>query len=218
MLKLESFSLAGLGFFLIAPHAYAESAPFEEARIFIEQNSTDGDEEVVIIVHTGEKGLKRFSVFTPNGAKIIDVNMEDASTVGLSEFLFETPEPALAELHQLGYPQGIYIIKGEAADGSKFESSVPLSHLMPMAPDLEADINEGLLHLAWTPSADADHYIVEFENDESGFSMTVTLPGNAESFDMPADKFIGTGNFEIGLGRANQYGNINVSEIEIVIP
>ncbi len=69
----------------------AQAAPpseFEAAVMFVEQNATDGDTEVVVAGTAGDDGLKLLQIKWPDG-QVKTTLRADASSLGMREFSFE---------------------------------------------------------------------------------------------------------------------------------
>ena len=81
---------------------------FEEAAIYVEQNATDGDTEVVISGTAGDEGLRRLFIKSPD-REVMTTLLADDATPGMREFHFETPEPP-GEAVLAFYPEGRYVL------------------------------------------------------------------------------------------------------------
>ena len=90
------------------------AGPFGVALVHFEQNVTDGDSEVVFEVKAGKEGLARLVVTAPDGRTVVDFTAPDASTLGIRQFRFETPEPRDLQALRSAYPEGVYTFAGVA--------------------------------------------------------------------------------------------------------
>ena len=105
--------------------------PFEDARLEIEFNATDGDAGFQIFVDAEE--WKEFEIFRPDGRRIVDFDVKgNLRDFGLTELFSESSEPPFTELpfeefKQL-FPEGDYRFEGVTIDGLRMESDVPFSH------------------------------------------------------------------------------------------
>ena len=81
---------------------------FAFAKVHFEQNATDGDVEVVFEIKGGDEGLANLRVVSPDGRIVIDFTAPDASTLGIRQFRFESPEPKDIEGLKTAYPEGVY--------------------------------------------------------------------------------------------------------------
>lgn len=118
----------------LVPEADDESAsslPFSVARVHFERNATDGDVEVVFQVKGGDQGLTRLTVFSPDGRTVIDFIAPNASTLGMRQFRFESPEPGDIESLMSAYPEGVYTFAGETAGGDRLHGESTLNHKLP---------------------------------------------------------------------------------------
>jgi hypothetical protein len=216
--------LAGL--LLLAPAALAGaaeagSAPsrFPVASVHFEQNATDGDVEVVFQAKGRSEGLAKLTVISPDGRTVVDFAAPDASTLGIREFAFESPEPKDVKGLKAAYPEGVYRFAGATAAGQELRGESRLSHELPataafLRPAAGArDVPVAKLEIAWTPPAGkVSGYIVEIEQDELGAHLEATLPGSAARFAVP-DAFLRPGTeYELGIGTVSEAGNVSFVE------
>jgi hypothetical protein len=199
-----------------APHRWASD--FEVATINVERNVTDGDTEIVISVVPADEGLKYLSIRAPDKRSIVEVFSLDRSVQGMREFEFESPEPAGDAI--LGaYPQGIYRFTGRSVGGEWFYSETRLSHLMPAAPVImspasESEVPLGALRVEWSAVPGLNKVVIELENEsvDPEQVLSVELPGNATSFDVPAAFMQAGSEYQVGIAAVGQNGNITVVE------
>jgi len=154
------------------------AAPFDDARLEIEFNSTDGDAGVQVFADSDAE-WKRFQIFRPDGRKILDIKAQGVlRDFGLSELFSESSEPPFTELpfaeFKKLFPAGNYRFKGVTTDGHKLASVVPFSHQILDAPQLVSPMDGGTLPvnhavIQWKPVKGAVDYevIVTNEDDES---------------------------------------------------
>jgi hypothetical protein len=131
---------------------------FDEARIFIEYNSSDNDLGFHVFLD-GEDWTK-LRIVNPNGQTIFKVEGKAGyKDLGLTELFFEGAEPSLfdfplADLLAL-FPEGEYDFKGMTADGDKIEGESMLTHAVPAGPDVsDSDdmVSPGnVLTIRWSP-------------------------------------------------------------------
>src|SRR5919109_4924930 len=107
------------------------AVPFPVASVYMEQNATDGDMEVVFEVKGGQDGLAELSVVSPDGRPVVAFRAPDASTLGIREFRFESPEPRDMKSLKAAYPEGVYAFSGKMASGAKLVGTATLSHRLP---------------------------------------------------------------------------------------
>jgi hypothetical protein len=89
--------LGSYGLALGAGKETGSSVPLAVASVYLEQNATDGDAEVVFEVKGGKDGLAKLAVVSPDGRTVIDFTAPDASTLGIRQFRFESPEPGMSK-------------------------------------------------------------------------------------------------------------------------
>jgi hypothetical protein len=199
-----------------APHRWASE--FEVATINVERNTTDDDTEIVISVVPADEGLKYLSIRAPDKRAVVDVFSLDRSVQGIREFEFESPEPAGAAI--LGaYPQGIYRFTGRSVGGEWFYGEARLSHLMPPAPVImtpvaESQVPAAALRVEWSAVPGLRKVVIELENEsvDPEQVLSVELPGNATSFDVPAAFMQPGSDYQVGISAVGQNGNISVVE------
>ena len=113
--------------------------PFEEARIFIEYNSSDND--LGFHVFLDGEDWKTLKIINPNGRTIFDVQGKAGyKDLGLTELFFEGAEPSLFdvpldELLAL-FPPGEYEFEGMTVEGDEIEGEATLTHAVPAGPDV----------------------------------------------------------------------------------
>jgi len=141
----------------LEPRANNEKA-FDEARIFIEYNSSDND--LGFHVFLDGEDWKTLKIVNPNGRTIFNVQgKESFQDLGLTELFFEGAEPSLfdvplAELLAL-FPPGEYEFEGVTVEGDEIEGEATLTHAVPAGPDVsDSDDTVGpgnALTIRWDP-------------------------------------------------------------------
>lgn len=111
--------------------------PFAEAQVLVQLNDTDGD----LGFHARIDGdaWKRVIIESPSERTLLDIRLRGTlRRQGLTELAFESAEPTFdvlpPEVFFRRFPEGPYEIEGEGLDGTEFESTSYLSHLIPAAP------------------------------------------------------------------------------------
>ncbi len=191
---------------------------FAVAKVNFEQNATDGDVEVVFAVKAGDEGLAKLRVVSPDGIKVIDFTAPDASTLGIRQFRFESPEPKDIEGLKAAYPEGVYTFTGATSDGNKFNSVCTLKHklpptvsfLIPMAE--EEGVNIENLVITWTPVDNVAAYKLELDQEELGVNILVKLPGTVDKFAVPENFLVSNTEYTLSIGTVTEDGNISVVE------
>jgi len=191
---------------------------FAVAKVNFEQNATDGDVEVVFEVKGGDEGLAKLRVISPDGIKVIDFTAPDASTLGIRQFRFESPEPKDIEGLKAAYPEGVYTFTGATSDGNKFKSLSTLKHklpptvsfLIPMAE--EEGVNIENLVITWTHVDNIAAYKLELDQEELGVNILVKLPGTVDKFAVPEDFLVSNTEYTLSIGTVTEDGNISVVE------
>jgi hypothetical protein len=192
--------------------------PFPVATVYFEQNATDGDVEVVFKIKGGDRGLAKLTVVSPDGRTVIDFSAPDASTLGIRQFRFESPEPRDVEALKAAYPGGVYTFAGTTASGDRLRGAATLSHRLPattsfLNPGAGArGVSTGNLKITWTPLKNVAAYIAYIEQDELDVNITATLPGSATTFSVPDGFLLPGKKYQLGVGTVNDEGNISFIE------
>jgi hypothetical protein len=193
-------------------------APFAIATIHFEQNATDGDFEAVVEVKGGDEGLAKLAVVSPDGRSVIDVTAPAATTLGVRQLRFESPEPGDFASLKSAYPEGVYTFSGTTAAGATLEGKATLRHALPaptaiLRPAAGArGVGVQGLVITWTPVRGVTGYIVSIEQDAVDVSLSANLPGSAASFAVP-DGFLHPGTaYQLGIGTVTASGNISFVE------
>jgi hypothetical protein len=208
-------------FLLTASHTGAHAAalsPFTVAHVQFEQNATDGDVEVVFEAKGGDEGLTKLTIVAPNGRTVVDFAAREASTLGMRQFRFESPEPKDVGSLKAAYPEGEYVFSGATASGATLQGKATLSHSLPATttfvspkPDAENVATRGLV-LSWTPVKSVSGYIVYIEQDELNVNINAQLPGSTSTFAVPAGFLAPGTEYTMGLGTLDKNGNVSYVE------
>jgi hypothetical protein len=200
------------------PSELSTSVAFTVARVQFEQNATDGDVEVVFEAKGGQEGLAKLIVVSPDGRTVVDFTAPDASTLGMRQFRFESPEPKDVQSLKSAYPEGVYTFDGSTASGAKLHGKSTLNHKLPVTtsfvePKAGAEgVDIKNLKITWTPVKNVAAYIIYIEQDELDVNVTAKLPGSMATFDVP-DGFLAPGTeYQLGIGTVTEEGNVSYIE------
>jgi hypothetical protein len=192
---------------------------FPTASVHFEQNATDGDVEVVFQAKGRSEGLAKLSVVSPDGRTVVDFAAPDASTLGIREFAFESPEPKDVKGLMAAYPEGTYRFAGRTASGEELRGESRLSHELPPTASFlrpaagAANVAVANLEIAWTPPAGkVSGYLIEIEQDELGAHLEATLPRSATRFAVPAGFLRPGTEYELGIATVSEAGNVSFVE------
>jgi hypothetical protein len=191
---------------------------FETASVRFEQNATDGDVEVVFQVKGGDDGLAKLVVVAPDGRTVASFVAPDATTLGIRQFEFESPEPRDVASLKAAYPEGVYSFSGSTAAGDELRGTAILSHALPatariLRPGEDDAVSAVDPEIAWASRDDVAAWIVEIEHDELDVNLTAKLSGSATSFRVP-NGFLRPGmEYDLGLGAVAEGGNISYVEM-----
>ncbi len=207
--------LGSYGLALGADKKAGESTPLDAASVRFEQNATDGDVEVVLEANGGDHGLAKLTVVSPDGRTVIDFTAPDASTLGIRNFHFESPEPKDIEGLKAAYPEGTYTFAGTNVVGDKLHGQAALNHELPATvsilrpgPGAMQVSTEGL-EVAWTPIKNVARYIIEIEQDRLDVKIKVQLPKTAARFAVPSGFLLAGTEYKLSIGTVTDEGNIS---------
>ncbi len=192
--------------------------PFAVASVHFEQNATDGDVEVVFEAKGGEEGLAKLTVVSPQGRTVVDFAAPDASTLGMRQFRFESPEPKDVSSLKAAYAEGEYSFSGTTVSGAKLHGSSVLSHTLPatvsfLHPKAGAqNVSTKNLEISWTPVEGLAAYLVYIEQDELEVSITARLPADAPKLVVPAGFLANGTEYQLGIGTVTGEGNVSFVE------
>ena len=211
------------------PTARPKTAPFDDARLKIEFNATDGDAGLQFFIDA--ETWRHVTVTNPRGRKIAEF---DAGTVirnfGLSELFSESSEPSFDELpfaeFKKLFPAGVYTFRGRDIDGQKLRSTFRLTHAIPDGPQITSPTDGATLlpddvTVRWDPvTTPAGIHIVAYEvivvADESGLgtaerTVDATLPATATHLHIPA-AFLTRGGYKTEVLAIERSGNQTLTE------
>ncbi len=221
-----------LGFLLVAVSSQTwangkkEKIPFDDARIFIEVNETDGDSGLQIKLDA--EGWKWVKVFDPNGKQIFHVvGGGGVRKTGLTELSFESAEPGFDELpldeFLDRFPEGKYRFVGKTIEGDKLIGSATLTHTLPDAPvllspeeDSVQDPNDTVIE--WEPVADPEGseivgYEVIVEQEEPVLRVfSAVLPATASSLTVSPEFLLSNTVYKYEVLAIEKSGNQTLSE------
>jgi hypothetical protein len=240
----KSYYYAAAGVLLVAlvpvvVHAAAngsshKTVPFDDARLKIEYNATDGDAGLQFFIDAED--WTHVAVTNPDGHTIMDV---DAGTVirnfGLSELFSESSEPSFDELpfadFKKLFPEGQYTFTGQDIDGQRLQSRFTLTHDVPDGPEITSPtegstLNAKAVTIEWKPvTTPAGIDIVAYEvlvvADDSGLgtaerTVDVTLPATATHMDVPPE-FLTPGGYKTEVLAIERSGNQTLTEVAFTV-
>tara|TARA_R110002096_G_scaffold80787_2_gene188932 strand:- start:3837 stop:4505 length:669 start_codon:yes stop_codon:yes gene_type:complete len=191
---------------------------FTTATIFIEQNSVDGDTEVVMQVKGGDIGLRNFTLKSPSNNILYTFNSpSNNKNLGGREILIESPEPKDLNLIFKAYPEGEYIFSGEDHIGQKYYSSITLVHNIPdpaiiISPKSNSTIKRSGLIVEWNVNSPMQYFIVELKNAETEMNLEVVISGTKNQFIAPESWLEPNSEYQVSIFSVDQYGNRTATE------
>jgi hypothetical protein len=206
------------GLALEVGRASGASAPFAVARVYLEQNATDGDVEIVFEVKGGNEGLAKLTVVSPDRRTVIDFTAPDASSLGIRQFRFESPEPRDVGSLKSAYPEGVYTFAGTTASGDALYGKSTLVHKLPatasfLRPGTGArGVGTKDFKIAWTPVKNLAAYIIKIKQKKLDTNLTAKLPGSVATFAVPNGFLLPGTEYQLGIGTVSTEGNISFVE------
>ena len=183
-----------------APPQLTAQVLFDDARIRIEVNATDGD--AGIQVDLDGDAWESVRILSPDGGRILEVaGRGSVARQGLTELFFEGEEPSFDELslEELfeRFPEGVYQFVGRTVDGDRIVGTATLTHDIPAGPVVLAPlegqvVNRRNVVIAWLPvtrprGIAIAGYQVIVERDDPLRTFEVTLPASATSVTVPPE-------------------------------
>jgi hypothetical protein len=192
--------------------------PFPIAKVHFEQNATDGDKEVVFQVKAETEGLDELIIRSPDGRTVVSFKAPDASTLGMRQFRFETPEPGDSKVLKAAFPEGAYEFFGRTTSGKKLVGKSTLNHQLPatssfVQPAREAEnVPIKNFHMSWGAVKGVAAYIVTIDQRELDASFMVRLPGSSTSFALPDGFLVRGTKYKMAIGTVTGEGNTTFVE------
>lgn len=136
-IALASVPVAALALALAAPAPGGNEVELDEAEVFIEFNSTDGDFGIQFF-WDGD-AWKSMKVFGPDGRAMLSVKADkNLKDQGLAEGFFESDEPSIKDLSMEEFferfPEGEYEFEGKTLEGDELEGETEFTHVLPAPP------------------------------------------------------------------------------------
>jgi hypothetical protein len=199
--------------------------PFDDARLEIEFNATDGDAGVQVFADAEE--WKEFKIFLPNGRRILDLKTKRVlRDFGLSELFSESSEPPFTELpfdeFKELFPEGDYRFEGKTIDGRELASDVPFSHTILDAPTFIQPQDGATLPaddavIRWAPVDGAVDYEVIVTREDPLRVLDVTLSPEDTSLTVPPE-FLDSGvEYQIEVHASDVSGNRIFTEVGFTV-
>jgi hypothetical protein len=191
----------------------AAPAPFDEAQVFFELNTTDHDMGFQVFLDA--EGWQRVSLTDPEGRRVFGLQADTKlAEIGITELRFESAEPSPAEVRSR-FPAGQYTFRGETVEGTTLASKVNLSQRLLPAPSITprngqlVDPRNTLVR--WdAPGADLVEIIIE--QDELGHVFDVTLAATNTRLNVPP-QFLRPGReYKIEILAIAENGNRTIAE------
>ena len=148
VLPIFFMAVATLTSAVAVPEGWAEQneIPFDEAKVFVELNDTDGDLGFHALID-GE-AWKLLKIADPNDVVLLEIqNVGSLRQQGLTELSFESAEPSFDELSPESFfdrfPEGEYEISGLSIEDGEMRGATDSTHVMPAPPIILGPVPAG---------------------------------------------------------------------------
>lgn len=187
----------------------AWAAKWEEARMFIEYNSTDND--LGFHVFADAEDWSSMKIVNPAGRTIYQIDTGGAfRDLGMSELFTEGAEPSLDDVPLVDLlaqmPEGKYKFIGVTVDETRLSSTAILSHAVPAGPVVSTDVNGDQIVISWQEVTSTPPGFPQRPIHITGYQIIVdpfqvTLPASSREVTLPVE-FVrsldpGTHGFEV---------------------
>jgi hypothetical protein len=214
----------------IAQGAPEKPTPFDDARLQIEFNATDGDAGFQIFADAEE--WKQFEIFRPDGRRIVnfqtDGNLDD---FGLTELFSESSEPSFdvfpIEEFKLLFPEGVYTFRGKTIDGKHLLGKARLTHDIPGGPRIlrprdDAQVSRDHVVVAWKPvrtppGVEIVGYQVVVTREDPLRVLSVDLPASARRLPVPAEFLQRGTEYKAEVLAIEKSGNQTLTEVAFTV-
>jgi hypothetical protein len=193
-----------MGTLALAPVGAAQTEPeaiqFEDARLRIEINSTDGDAGFQI--NLDGEAWKSLTIHDPNGRKILDITgTSQLKNFGLTELFSESSEPPFTEFpfseFKKLWPEGVYTFRGKTIDGKTLVGQATFNHEVPDGPVItkpadDSSVDRKNAVLKWNPvttpaGIEITGYQVVVTREDPLRVLDADLPAGAHRFEIPSN-------------------------------
>jgi hypothetical protein len=203
----------------------AWAAPFKEARIYIEYNSSAND--LGFHVSLDAEDWETIRILSPAGNEIFKVEGKGGyAGLGLTELFFEGAEPPLDEAGEVladlltRFPKGKYTFIGTTVAGTQLTSKPILSHAVPAGPtNVQAMVNGNTIVISWAPVTGPAAILPNETITIVGYQVIVetfqvTLPASTTQVTLPAEfvQSLGNGSHAFEVLAIDKSGNQTITE------
>jgi len=160
-------------------------------------------------------------VVAPDGRPVVAFRAPDSSTLGIRQFVFESPEPRDAASLKAAYPEGVYAFSGKTSSGGTLVGKSTLSHRLRRHRFRQAGRGGGEragedLAITWSPVEGVASYVVNIKRSDSNASITARLPGTSTSFAVPHVLLSPGSKYTVEIGTVSHEGNMSTVEASFV--
>jgi len=209
--------------------AQGPSIPFEDVRMIIEVNSTDGDAGFQFFLDA-ESSWRSIQIYAPSGRKLLDIDAKGKlKDFGMTELFSESNEPPFDELplqeFLARFPAGDYRFVGTTVDGRKLTGTATFSHDIPAGPVLvspdEGAVVTGDVVIEWEPvpepaGIDIVGYQVIVEGADPLRVFQVDLASTATSVTVPPEFLAPNTEYAVEVLAIETSGNQTITQASFV--
>lgn len=195
-----------------------DAAPMADAKVYFEQNATDGDAEVVFAATSGDVGFETLLITSPDERVVLHFKSSDTK-LGVRHLQLESPEPEDIEAVRSDYPEGVYTFAGTTVDGVRLTAKATLSHKLPPVAEFvhplpDAEEVETTLTVEWINPGGMAAIVVSVEQEDDELEVSAKLSGDATQFTVPAKFLRADTKYKLAIGTVAKGGNISYVEAE----
>jgi len=227
--------LAVAALLVFTPRAWA--IQYDQTKIIIEVNATDGDAGIQIFLD-GE-GWSELEVTDPDGEEILEIEAEGSVGMqGITELFFESAEPSfdeqsMDELFAL-FPEGKYRFRGETVDKKQLRGKATLTHAIPDGPGIVSPeegeiVSPDDVVIFWDPVVGpfpgtylpvdiVGYQVIVEREDPTSLVLSVDLPASATQVTVPWEFLEPETTYKFEVLAIEAGGNQTISESEFETP
>jgi hypothetical protein len=209
-----------------------EVIPFDELRIFFEENATDGDLGIHALFDGEAWDITM--IISPDWRRIFWVRAKGSvGEIGLTELFFESEEPSFDDLPREEFialfREGEYYFIGKTVEGDWLFGEATLTHDMPAEPEIvspteDAEVDpDADLTIEWVTVPDPDppdsvieayQIVAEKDEDEERLRVfSVDMLSTDTSVTVPSEFFEPGKDYKVEVLAVETSGNQTISEV-----
>ncbi len=184
-------------------------------RMVLEYNAAE-DQASVVVSAESEVGVEQVQLRGPNGATVFEVQAA-GTTLGLYGLVVENGESTPAEIFAT-YPEGVYRLRAQTANGGVALGAARFSHALLAAPvvnyppDGAVDVPTIGFAVNWVPDSAASRYRVTLELGETDLLAAEVRAGTG-AFRVPDGILEGGRRYAIEIAAIAPNGNATLVKV-----